>query len=119
MTFSIAKSLSRSDGARTFFSRQGVLFVVAAALFSVLWATNVRGPGMGFVPVLLYTLVIGNLTTPIMIHLAPLYSRLRFPFDWVAFLIFLFLTAVATASLTVTIIMVVYRVPLSSAMEHR
>jgi sigma-B regulation protein RsbU (phosphoserine phosphatase) len=114
MTFSIAKSLSRSDGARTFFSRQGVLFVVAAALFSVLWATNVRGPGMGFVPVLLYTLVIGNLTTPIMIHLAPLYSRLRFPFDWVAFLIFLFLTAVATASLTVTIIMVVYRVPLSS-----
>lgn len=65
MTFSIAKFLSHS-GARTFFSRQGVLFVVAVALFAVLWGTNVRGPGTGFVPVLLYTLVIGNLTTPIM-----------------------------------------------------
>ena len=35
MTFSIAKLLSHSDGARTFFSRQGVLFMVAAALFAV------------------------------------------------------------------------------------
>jgi hypothetical protein len=60
--------------ARARFSQgRGVLFVVAVALFAVLWVTNVRGPGTGFVPVLLYTLVIGNLTTPIMNHLAPLF----------------------------------------------
>jgi serine phosphatase RsbU (regulator of sigma subunit) len=108
MTFSIARFLSYSDGTRTFFSRQGLLFVVAVALYAVLWVTNVRGSGTGFVSVLLYTLVIGNLTTPIMNHLAPFSSRLRFPFDWVAYLILLLLTAVACASLTVTVVMVLY-----------
>jgi sigma-B regulation protein RsbU (phosphoserine phosphatase) len=108
MTISIAKLLSHSDGARTFFSRQGVLFVVAVALFAVLWVTNVRGPGTGFVPVLLFTFIIGNLTTPIMHHLAPFYSRLRFPLDWIAYLTLLFFTAVAIVSLTLTIVMVLY-----------
>jgi len=108
MTFSIAKLLSHSDGARTFFSRQGVLFVVAVALFAVLWVTNVRGPGTGFVPVLLYTLIIGNLTTPVMNHLAPFSSRLRFPLDWIAYMTLLFFTAVAVVSLTLTIVMVLY-----------
>jgi len=108
MTFSIAKLLSHSDGARTFFSRQGVLFVVAVALFAVLWVTNVRGPGTGFVPVLLFTFIIGNLTTPIMHHLARFYSRLRFPLDWIAYLTLLFFTAVAIVSLTLTIVMVLY-----------
>jgi serine phosphatase RsbU (regulator of sigma subunit) len=114
MTFSIAKLLSHSDGARTFFSRQGVLFVVAVALFAVLWVTNMRGPGTGFVPVLLYTLIIGNLTTPIMNHLAPYSSRLRFPLDWIAYLTLLFLTAVAVVSLTLTIVMVLYRISFDS-----
>ncbi|MGB7435002.1 MAG: hypothetical protein WBR26_12725 [Candidatus Acidiferrum sp.] len=41
-------------------------------------------------------------------HLAPFSSRLRFPFDWVAYLILLLLTAVACASLTVTVVMVLY-----------
>src|SRR3984885_1201617 len=110
MTISTANLFSHFNGARTFFSRQGVLLLVAVALFAILWVTNVRGRGTGFVPVLLYTLIIGNLTTPIMNRLAPLSSRLRFPWDWVAFLIFLFLTAVAIASLTVVIIMAVYRI---------
>jgi phosphoserine phosphatase RsbU/P len=114
MTFSIAKFLSHSDGARTFFSSQLRLVMVAAALFAILWVVNVRGPGMGFVPLLLYTLFIGNLTTPMMNRLAPLSSRLRFPWDWMAYLTFLFLTAVAIASLTVVIIMAVYRLPISS-----
>jgi phosphoserine phosphatase RsbU/P len=108
MTFSIAKLLSHSDGARNFFSRQGVLFVVAVALFAILWVTNVRGPGTGFVPVLLYTVIIGNLTTPIMHHLAPFSSRLHFPLDWIAYLTLLFFTAVAIVSLTVAIVMVLY-----------
>jgi sigma-B regulation protein RsbU (phosphoserine phosphatase) len=114
MTFSIAKLLSHSDAARTFFSRQGVLFVVAVALFAVLWVTNVRGPGTGLVPVLLYTLIIGNLTTPIMNYLAPFSSRLRFPLDWIAYLTLLFFTAVAIVSLTLTIVMVLYGAPFDS-----
>jgi phosphoserine phosphatase RsbU/P len=110
MAFSIAQFLSRSDRARAFFSRQGLLFVVAVALFAILWGTNVRGPGAGFVPLLLYTLVIGNLTTPIMIYLAPLWSRFRFPFDWVVYLIVLLVAASASVMLTVTIIAgLVYR----------
>src|SRR5580658_10066150 len=114
MTFSIAKRLSHFNGARTFFSRQGVLLVVAVALFAVLWVTNVRGPGTGFVPVLLYTLIIGNLTTPIMNHLAPFSSRLRFPLDWIAYLTLLFFTAVAIVSLTLAIVMVLYGAPFDS-----
>src|SRR5579864_362685 len=118
MTFSIAKLLSHSDGVRTFFSRQGVLFVVAVALFAVLWVTNVRGPGTGFVPVLLYTLIIGNLTTPIMNHLAPFSSRFPFPLDWIAYLTLLFFTAVAVVSLTLTIVMVLYGASFDSFFEQ-
>ena len=114
MTFSIAKFLSRFGGVRTFFSRQGLLFIVAVALFAILWVTNVRGPGTEFVSVLLYTLIIGNFAMPIMNHLATLSSRLRFPFDWVAYLIFLLVTAVASVTLTVAIMMVVYRAPFGS-----
>jgi hypothetical protein len=84
---------------------QGMLLVVAVALFAVLSVTNVRGPGTGFVSVLLYTLIVWNLTTPTMHHLAPFPSRLRFPFDWVAYL-----TAVATVSLTLSIMMVLVTV---------
>jgi len=111
---SSAKLSSRSIGLRTFFSRQLPLVLVAAALFAILWVVNVRGPGTGFLSILLYSLFIGNLTTPMMNRLAPLSSRLRFPWDWVAFLTFLFLTAVVIASLTVMIIMAVYRIPIGS-----
>jgi phosphoserine phosphatase RsbU/P len=103
-----------SMGVRRFFSRQLLLVMVAAALFAILWVANVRGAGMGWFPILLYGLFIGNLTTPIMNRLAPLSSRLGFPWNWIAYLTFLFLTAVAIASLTVAIIMPVYRIPISS-----
>jgi sigma-B regulation protein RsbU (phosphoserine phosphatase) len=114
MTFSTAKRFYHLNGVRTFFSRQGVLLLVAVALFAVLWVTNVRGPGTGFGAVLLYTLVIGNLTTPIMNHLAPFSSRLRFPFDWIAYLTLLLLTAAACASLTVTAVMLLYGMSFNS-----
>ena len=71
-----AKLSLHSIGVRRFFSRQLVLVMVAAALFAILWVTNVRGPGMGWFPILLYVLFIGNLTTPVMNRLAPLSSRL-------------------------------------------
>ena len=113
MKVTSAKLSSRSIGVRTFLSRQPLLVMVGAALFAILWVANVRGPSMGLVPILLYSLFIGNLTTPIMNRLAPLSSRLPFPWDWVAFLIFLFFTAVIIMTLTVTIMMVVYRAPFS------
>jgi len=108
-----AKLSSRSIGVRSFLSRQPLLVMVGAALFAILWVANVRGTGMGLVPVLLYTLFIGNLTTPMMNRLAPLSSRLPFPWDWVVFLIFLFFTAVTIMTLTVAIMMVVYQAPFS------
>jgi hypothetical protein len=114
MMITSAKLSSCSIGLRTFFLRQLPLVLVAAALFAILWVVNVRGPGTGFLSILLYSLFIGNLTTPMMNRLAPLSSRLRFPWDWVAFLTFLFLTAVVIASLTVMIIMAVYRIPIGS-----
>jgi sigma-B regulation protein RsbU (phosphoserine phosphatase) len=114
MMITSAKLSSCSIGLRTFFSRQLPLVLVAAALFAILWVVNVRGPGTGLLSILLYSLFIGNLTTPMMNRLAPLSSRLRFPWDWVAFLTFLFLTAVVIASLTVMIIMAVYRIPIGS-----
>jgi phosphoserine phosphatase RsbU/P len=114
MMITSAKYSSRFIGVRTLFSRQLLLIMVAAALFAILWVANVRGPGTGFLSILLYSLFIGNLTTPMMNRLAPLSSRLRSPWDWLAFLTFLFLTAVAIASLTVVIIMAVYRIPIGS-----
>ncbi len=114
-----ARLASRFIGVRAFFSRQLLLVMVAAALFAILWVANVRGPGMGLVPIILYCLFIGNLTTPIMNRLSPLSSRLSFPWDWVAFLIFLLLTSIAIASLTVAIIMPVYRIPISSYFSQR
>jgi hypothetical protein len=97
MMVTSAKLSSRSTGFRAFFSRQLLLVMVAAALFAILWVANVRGPGTSFVSILLYSLFIGNLTTPMMNRLAPQSSRLRFPWDWVAYLI-LFVTAIAIAS---------------------
>jgi len=114
MMVTSAKLSSRLIGFRVFFSRQLLLVMVSAALFAILWVANVRGPGMGLLPILLYGLFIGNLTTPMMNRLSPLSSRLRFPWNWAAYLLFLFLTAIVIASLTVAIIMPVYRIPVSS-----
>jgi hypothetical protein len=66
MAFPTPKFLFRSAGVRAFFTKQVLLFVVAVALFAILWVTGVRSPGMGFVPILLYGLFIGNFTTLIM-----------------------------------------------------
>jgi hypothetical protein len=52
MAFPTPKFSFRSDGVRAFLARQVLLFVVAAALFAILWVTGVRGPGLGFVPIL-------------------------------------------------------------------
>jgi sigma-B regulation protein RsbU (phosphoserine phosphatase) len=82
------------------------------ALFAMLWVTGVGGAGLGFVPILLYGLFIGNFTTLVMNRVASLCSRLRAPFDWVVYLILLFVTAVAGTGLTVLIILAVNRIPI-------
>ena len=112
MAFPTPKFLFRSTGIRVFLAKQVLFFVVAVALFAILWVTGVRSQGMGFVPILLYGLFIGNFTTLIMNRVAVLCSRLRAPFDWVVYLMFLFVTAVAGTALTVLIIMAVYRIPI-------
>ena len=113
MTFPIPKLLARSAGFRTFLLRQLRLTLVAFALFSVLWAANVRGPGAGFSALLFYALFVGNLATPIMDRLAPLSARMKFPLNWVVFLMFLAATAVAIVSLMVVIVLAVNRAPLA------
>ena len=112
MAFPTPKFLFRSTGIRVFLAKQVLFFVVAVALFAILWVTGVRSQGMGFVPILLYGLFIGNFTTLIMNRVAVLCSRLRAPFDWVVYLMLLFVTAVAGTALTVLIIMAVYRIPI-------
>ncbi|MGA8675988.1 MAG: PP2C family protein-serine/threonine phosphatase [Candidatus Acidiferrales bacterium] len=114
MTSSAAKSFSRPAGVRAFLRTQLLVFVVAGALFAILWFANVRGPGMGFVPILLYSFLIANFTTPIMNRLTPLCSGLRLPLHWILYLAFLFLTALAVTALTVALILALYRLPLSS-----
>jgi phosphoserine phosphatase RsbU/P len=110
---SAAKFFSRPAGIRAFLRTQLLVVVVASALFAILWLANVRGPGMGFVPILLYTFLIANFTTPIMNRLAPLCSGLHPTLHWALYLAFLFLTAVAVTALTVALILAVYRLPLS------
>src|ERR1700683_227649 len=114
MTTHIPKSPSPAGRVRAFMATQLTLVVVAAALFAILWVTGVRGLGAGFAPILLYSLFIGNFTTPMMNRLEPLSSRLRFPWDWVAYLIFLFLTAALIASPPVFVAMALYRIPMTS-----
>jgi len=113
-----AKLLFRSSKVRAFFTSQIRLLLVGIAVFAILWATNVRGQGTGFVAIVLYSLFIGNFTTVIMNCLAPLSTRFRFPFDWAAFLIFLLLTAVSSVLLTVAIAMAVYRAPFGSFFDQ-
>ena len=114
MAFSIATIFSGSSRQRAFLSTQLRLLGVALAVFAILWVTNVRGPGTSLLAVVLYTLVIGNFTTPIMNLLNPLYEGLHGPRHWAAFLGFLTLTAVFTTALTVAIIVAAFRLPLAS-----
>jgi phosphoserine phosphatase RsbU/P len=114
MTFPVANTLSRSAGVRTFLKRQRLLILVAVALFTVLWVANVRGPGSGFISILLYSLFIGNLIIPIMNRLTQSFTRLPSPIDWIVFLITLFVAAVATMSVTVALVMILNGEPLSS-----
>src|ERR1700746_1240116 len=96
---------------RAFLSDQGLFLVVALALFAILRLTNWSGADFG--AILLYSLVAGNLVSPAMNRLAPLSSRFRRPYDWVAYESCLALVAFASSAAAVAITMAAYRIPLS------
>lgn len=116
MASSSAKFSSSSPGLRRLLTRQQVLLVVAVAVFAVLKVTSWRDADFG--AILIYSLVIGNLTWPAMTRLAPFCDRLRGPLDWLVFMPTLFLVALASSALAVLAVMALHRAPLSVFREQ-
>ncbi|MGH9713209.1 MAG: PP2C family protein-serine/threonine phosphatase [Candidatus Acidiferrales bacterium] len=98
-------------GLRKFVSWQQVFIVVAVALFAVLKVTDWEGAEFG--PILIYSLVIGNLVWPVMNVLAPFSERFRSPYNWVVFIPTLFAVALSSSTLALLVTLAVYRAPLS------
>jgi phosphoserine phosphatase RsbU/P len=101
-----------SPGLRKFVARQQVFIIVAVALFAMLKVTNSQGADFG--PILIYSLVIGNVTWPSMIRLAPFSDRFRSPFDWLVYIPILFLVALASSTLGLLAVLAMYRAPLAA-----
>jgi phosphoserine phosphatase RsbU/P len=93
-----------------------VFLIVAVALFAVLKVTNWRGADFG--PILIYSLVIGNLTWPAMVWLAPFCDRYRAPVDWLVYIPILFLVALASSAVALLAVLAMYRAPLSVFREQ-
>ncbi len=103
--------LSFSPSARRFLKNQLLFFVVAVSVFAIVWVTGWRNAD--FVAILLFSLCVGNLTLLGMNRLAPLFTSLRFPYDWLVYVSLLFLVAVASASLATLLILLVFKIPAS------
>jgi phosphoserine phosphatase RsbU/P len=101
---------------RRFVARQQLFLLAAAALFAVLKVINWHGAEFG--PILIYSLVIGNATSPAMDLLAPLSDRFRIPFNWLVFIPTLFLVALASSTIALFITLGIYREPLSEFREQ-
>ena len=106
---------SVSGGVRGFLTKQRLFFIVAVALFVILWVTNWRGADFG--PILLYSFAIGNLVMTAMNWLAPAFSQLRNPFKWLVYLALLFLVAIVSSAFALVITMAAYRTPFASFQE--
>ncbi|MGA8142574.1 MAG: PP2C family protein-serine/threonine phosphatase [Candidatus Acidiferrales bacterium] len=96
-------------GVRGFLSNQGLYLVVAVALFAILRVTNWHGADFG--AILLYSVVTGNLVNPAMKRLVPLSQRFPSPYDWVAYVGFLFVVALVSSAAAVLVTMAAFRVP--------
>ena len=107
-----ARFSTSSPGLRRFLARQQVFLVVAVALFAVLKVTNWRDADFG--AILIYSLVIGNLTWPAMVVLAPFCDRFRGPVDWLVYFPILFLVALASSAVALLAVLAIYRAPLSA-----
>ena len=95
---------------RAFLSNQGLLLIVALAVFAILRVTNWSGADFG--AIVLYSLVAGNLVYPAMNRVAPWSSRFPSPYNWVAYELCLALVALISSAAAVAVTMAVYRVPL-------
>lgn len=112
MPSSISKVLAPSGGTRRLLTFQSLYLVVAIALFAVVWITNWRHADI--VAILLYSFITGNLTTLTMTRLARFFSPLRFPYHWLVYVSFLFLSALASSALCLLLIMAAFRIPFSN-----
>jgi len=95
---------------RAFLSNQGLLLIVALAVFAILRVTNWSGADFG--AIVLYSLVAGNLVYPAMNRVAPCSSRFPSPYNWVAYELCLALVALISSAAAVAVTMAAYRVPL-------
>ncbi len=93
-----------------------MLIIVAVAVFALLKVTDMQGVDFGVI--LIYSLVIGNLTWPTMVWLAPVCGRFRSPLDWLVYIPLLFLVALTSSALALLAVMAVYRAPLAVFLDQ-
>lgn len=94
-----------------FLRRQPFLVVIAVALYALV--VILQWSLVSFPAILIYTFVNGNLTWVAMTALSPFYSNLRPAFNWIVFLIFLFLVALGASTLALTCVMAALHIPFS------
>lgn len=109
MPLSAPKIVSPSGLTRRLLSSQTLNVVVAIALFALLWVVNSRRAD--FTGILLYSIIAGSATMAAMKQLAPIFRPLRAFYHWMVFLCLLFLVALASSTVAVAAIMVVFRIP--------
>lgn len=84
-----------------FFRQQSVYIAISAVVGAIFWA---NGQQINPATVLLYSVCIGNLTTPATNRLSGLYARRPFPYNWLVFIPILLILAIpvyVTSSLIV------------------
>lgn len=106
------KFISLSPSARRFFTNQLIFIAAAVSVFGIV--SVIGWPGRDFIGILVFSLCVGNLTMLGMTRLSPFVSRLPFPYDWLAYLSFLFLVALTSAIGASLLILEVFRIPLTS-----
>lgn len=112
MPFPTTRYQPQFNFVRRFLVSQRLFIAVGLIFFAIVWITNWRGADFGVV--LLYSVVVGNLTMLAMKRLAPLYTKRSFPSNWLMYLVCLFVVALASATVAVILLMLAYRVPRSS-----
>ena len=86
---------------RAFFQKQQLYVFVGVALFAVFSALRLQ---THLWTVLVFSLCIGNLVTPLMNSLGGLYARRSFPFNWLVYLPLLVLTSLGSAMVATAIV---------------
>jgi len=106
-----ARFPSLSLGVRHFLNRQQMLIVAAVCLFAVLKVTS--WPHADFEPIIIYSLVIGNVAWQTMDFLSPFSDRFSRPYNWAVYSILLFLAALGSSAVAMLVSIALYRAPLS------